>query len=253
MPNTKKPLLAAVAAALLLAWLSLDAGTTAIDAGVRALAAAARGETVLQLFAALTWLGDGKVVAALCGLASVVLALRNRMPLVAGLWLGLAGSAATTFALKIAVARPRPEFVAGFTADSPSFPSSHASAAMAGYVLLAYVLSRDVTGRGTRIAAWATAATLALLVAGSRLVLGLHHGTDVLAGLMVGTVWAGLAIAAAEDRLAGAPARSERRRRNAAGPAFPMSAPASRIPAAGTSDASHSAPPGPGLPVRAGA
>jgi membrane-associated phospholipid phosphatase len=104
------------------------------------------------------------------------------------LWSMLAGAGVSAWLAKALVARARPEFLTGFAASSPSFPSSHAVAALAGYGFLAYAFAHDAR-RTTRCLAALAAALLIALVAGSRIMLGLHHASDVIGGLLLAGSW----------------------------------------------------------------
>ncbi len=103
-------------------------------------------------------------------------------------WLILASFGGTTLLnslLKLLFARPRPNvFPPLMTETSYSFPSGHAMSAVAVYGLLALLLWQ----RGQR--GWAALAGLWVpLVALSRVYLGVHYPSDVLASLALGTIW----------------------------------------------------------------
>jgi undecaprenyl-diphosphatase len=93
--------------------------------------------------------------------------------------------------LKLAMNRPRPYVAMPHLhtliarPGSDSFPSSHATTAFAGAVVLSFLLPR----------LWPIFAIGAVLVAYSRLYVGVHYPTDVLAGAIVGAAVAGLVIA----------------------------------------------------------
>ena len=91
---------------------------------------------------------------------------------------------------KVFVDRPRPQSpTAAVHALGAAFPSGHASTAAAlAVVLTALVWSAPGRVRGGRVLFAGAAATAALTVAGSRLVLGVHWLSDVGMGLMVGAV-----------------------------------------------------------------
>jgi membrane-associated phospholipid phosphatase len=93
---------------------------------------------------------------------------------------------------KVLVARPRPPmslWAPGLSATGFSFPSGHAVVAGAGYGLMAILLTR-YTGRRLRVAATAAAAVVGV----SRLYLGVHWFTDVLAGWVIGALWLSLVL-----------------------------------------------------------
>jgi membrane-associated phospholipid phosphatase len=93
-------------------------------------------------------------------------------------------------AVKELVHRPRPPAtillkpVAG-----PSFPSGHATQAMAVYGLLATLTAAATTSWACKVTAWTLAVVITGTVAVSRLYLGAHWLTDVLGGLALGAAW----------------------------------------------------------------
>ncbi|PKQ18857.1 MAG: phosphoesterase PA-phosphatase [Actinobacteria bacterium HGW-Actinobacteria-8] len=101
--------------------------------------------------------------------------------------------------VKIIVARPRPatdlQVIPGLE-SSYSFPSGHTAGAATLVLVTAYLLWRH--RRGGRALAWWLAASAAIiaLVGVSRLYLGYHFVTDVLAGACLGVVTLGLVVAA---------------------------------------------------------
>jgi undecaprenyl-diphosphatase len=80
------------------------------------------------------------------------------------------------------------------SASGFSFPSGHSASAFALYATLAFLLSRQLTGWSRR-ALLATGLAVALAVGTTRIYLGAHYPTDVLAGwttaaLLAATAWA---------------------------------------------------------------
>ena len=110
----------------------------------------------------------------------------------------IAGSQLTTWIGKYAIARPRPEFILGVQAVSPSFPSAHATGSCAVYGFIAYALVRHVKHARRRFEVSYWTAVLVLLIAFSRVFLGVHFLSDVTAGLVVGGFWLLVGVALAE-------------------------------------------------------
>jgi undecaprenyl-diphosphatase len=102
--------------------------------------------------------------------------------------------------IKVAVARVRPDIdpLAGFTGKS--FPSGHTTAAAAFYAASAMVASR---GRSLRIRATlvGVAVGIAVAVGASRVLLGVHWFSDVIAGLALGWSWFAICATAFGGRL----------------------------------------------------
>ena len=100
-----------------------------------------------------------------------------------------AGSVVLTTVLKAVFRRARPElFDSGYTASFYSFPSGHATVAVGFYGALTLMLAFHLRGA----ARWAVVAfgTLVVLLIGfSRLYLGVHYPTDVLAGYLAAPLW----------------------------------------------------------------
>jgi undecaprenyl-diphosphatase len=103
----------------------------------------------------------------------------------------IAGQFVLSDLIKDAVQRARPDLrpLAGFT--GPSFPSGHTTAAAATFVAIAIVLGRDQTSR-RRMLLVGMAVGLAVGVACSRVLLGVHWLTDAIGGLLLGWTWVAL-------------------------------------------------------------
>jgi undecaprenyl-diphosphatase len=88
------------------------------------------------------------------------------------------------------VARPRPEMWYQAYSEGPywSFPSAHSALAVALYGYLIYILLQSRNTQTYRFIMY-TFATIIPLIAFSRLYLGVHYLTDVLVGLVIGTVF----------------------------------------------------------------
>lgn len=101
------------------------------------------------------------------------------------------GAQALSFTMKAAYDRPRPDLVPhGSITLTRSFPSGHSTMAAATYLTLGAMLARMAPTRGLRLLAAGVATLLTVGVGVSRVYLGVHWPTDVLAGWAVGAGWA---------------------------------------------------------------
>lgn len=134
----------------------------------------------------LTQLGSPLLLELTASLLVVWLAVRSRRRLALFLLLTVFGAQIVSATSKQAVARIRPcvAELAGCP-DSLSFPSGHSVGAAAFWTAVAVLLLPRV-GR----AAWALAVAVPLVVGITRLQLGVHFPSDVLAGLLIGWAWA---------------------------------------------------------------
>lgn len=142
------------------------------------------------LFRVVTHLGGAPFLGAVTLLA-VVLHARRRLPVEAVLvGAAFAGAQLLTLAMKTAFRRPRPEFSDPLaTASWFSFPSGHASVSAAVYGALAFLLVRRIHSHAGRVVVLIGCAVLVALVAFSRVYLGVHYLSDVVAGIGIGIVW----------------------------------------------------------------
>jgi undecaprenyl-diphosphatase len=95
--------------------------------------------------------------------------------------------------LKLGFARPRPDLVSHLVdVQSASFPSGHAMISAIAYLTLGVLLAGAHKQRRTRIIIMTYAIALTLAIGASRVYLGVHWPTDVLAGWALGAAWAAL-------------------------------------------------------------
>jgi undecaprenyl-diphosphatase len=139
----------------------------------------------------LTALGGAAVLVLLSLAAAVALLIRRRYADVAVLAVAVAGGLLVSNLAKVGFSRPRPELVPhGVDVMTSSFPSGHSMMAAVTYLTLAVMLARAETRAAMKLYYLGLAAMLAGLVGVSRVYLGVHWPSDVLAGWAAGGAWA---------------------------------------------------------------
>jgi undecaprenyl-diphosphatase len=131
------------------------------------------------------------------GLGIILLAVTGYLLLAhkrASAWLMLGavlGGVALNTSLKLAFGRPRPDIVAHIVqVYTASFPSGHAAMSAITYLTLGALLARTHPALRMRIYFMSLAAAITVLVGLSRIYLGVHYPTDVIAGWCIGAAWA---------------------------------------------------------------
>lgn len=135
------------------------------------------GETILTL-----------VTVLVCG----YLAMAGRGDLSRYAALSVVTGAIVMYALKAVFARQRPDLVPHILTDvsSGSFPSGHAMLSAVVYLTLGGMLAEAAQHRRLQVYAMTAAILLTLAIGSTRVFLGVHYPTDVLAGWTVGFLWA---------------------------------------------------------------
>jgi membrane-associated phospholipid phosphatase len=149
-----------------------------------------RSQTLIGTARVITWAGSGFV---LVPLAAVYCLLLGR----AGLWreaaavaIALGGAMLISDVTKTLTARARPSVEHLQAVTGSSFPSGHATQASAFWLSLVLALRATRVTSFARRVAGVFAATLVLGVAWSRVYLGVHYPSDVVAGVILGSGWA---------------------------------------------------------------
>jgi undecaprenyl-diphosphatase len=100
------------------------------------------------------------------------------------------GAALLNITLKLAFKRPRP--VPFFNLSAPetySFPSGHSLTSAVFFGALAAILTARITSKRVRLGVWIVSVAMFLLIGLSRIYLGVHYTTDVIAGFAAALIW----------------------------------------------------------------
>jgi membrane-associated phospholipid phosphatase len=141
-----------------------------------------------------TFVGSPAFVLAVCTVVCLVLYRRGRIADAIFLPLVLGGAELLNLILKLSFHRQRPEF-AFVHLDTYSYPSGHAMISVAGYGALVYLVWGRLGSWRARALVTGGAAVLVGLICFSRLYLGVHYLSDVLAGIAGGFFWLAAAVA----------------------------------------------------------
>ena len=191
-------------AALFIA-LATQLGTgTLLDLGDQALSDAVRTSVqppTLQVFGALTHLGDRSTLIGLGIVVAIALFAAGRRGLAAGWGLAMAGNGVLNPALKQVFGRARPLHPdGGLFEPGYSFPSGHSSGAVVACGMLAYLALRLLPPRW-HLRALILAVAVAFTVGASRVFLRVHFASDVVAGFASGAFWLALCVTGIEWKL----------------------------------------------------
>ncbi|HEV7254431.1 MAG TPA: phosphatase PAP2 family protein [Mesorhizobium sp.] len=139
----------------------------------------------------ITALGGVAVLVLLLLFSTLFLLLSGRPGAALFLLIAVGGGQWLSSTLKLFVDRPRPELVTHLAeVFTLSFPSGHAMMSAVTYLTLGSLIARVLPGRGLKLYVLFVAVTLTLLIGVSRVYLGVHWPSDVLAGWCAGAAWA---------------------------------------------------------------
>jgi undecaprenyl-diphosphatase len=173
--------------------------TLAFDDAVLRWIGARRAPSLDAVMLEVTSLGTASVVAMVVGVAALFLWLNKHKHSAILLIVATIGGVLLNNLLKYGFERPRPDIIPWVAkATFYSFPSGHAMSATVVYSTVAYLAARLQRTFAARFSIMAIAALVILLICVSRLYLGVHYPSDVIAGVIIGLSWAAFCMATLE-------------------------------------------------------
>lgn len=169
----------------------------AADIRIANLLVAFRTDALTNVFSWITLLGKSQVILGFIAIAVAFLWIWRKNYYILSLFIAVTGSEAFTYLGKLAFHRPRPE-MAVYAEHSFSFPSGHATIAVAFYGFVGYLLMRFVQSWNRKVNIFFTTIFVIVAIGLSRVYLGVHYISDVWSGYLVGAMWLIIAISFSE-------------------------------------------------------
>ena len=202
MPSMRAVILGSLAASVLalvlFSWLAeevFEGGARHFDDTVRAWVHQFASPTLTSVMVAISWLGSAGLALVIIVALIVFLRLKWRR---AAIWLLLtmAGGLILELAFKSAFHRLRPIPFFDAVPHTYSFPSGHSLMSFCIYGVLAGLLSHRIRSRVRRAVVWIIAIVLVAAIGLSRIYLGVHYPSDVVAGYLTAAMWVSALLAA---------------------------------------------------------
>lgn len=156
-----------------------------------------RTADLTDIFSWITLLCKSQVILAFIVISVALLWIWRKNCYILPLFIAVTGSGIFTCLGKLAFHRPRP-LQAVYVEHSFSFPSGHATIAVAFYGFAGYLLMRFVKNRNIKVNIFFTTLIIIIAIGFSRLYLGVHYLSDVWSGYLVGTMWLIIAVSFSE-------------------------------------------------------
>lgn len=181
----------AVLSLFLFAWIAnemAEGSTAGFDLSVRAWVHQFASPALTRVMTAISLLGYDVLIVELVIALAVFLYLRWKH---AAAWLAvsMAGALILDLTLKYAFRRPRPPVFFGVAPHTYSFPSGHALCSFCFYGVLAGLIAVRTRSMLLRVAVGLLAAALVIAIGLSRIYLGMHYPSDVIAGYLGAAIW----------------------------------------------------------------
>jgi undecaprenyl-diphosphatase len=200
--SLRATILASLAAAVLALWLFswlaeevFEGDTLRFDDAVRAWIHQFASPSLTSVMVVISALGSQVLAVAVIIAGVIFLGLKWRR---AAIWLlfTVAGGLVLEWTLKYAFHRARPAPFFGAVPLSYSFPSGHSLMSFCVYGVLAGLLSHRIRSASVRMMVWILAVALVAAIGVSRIYLGVHYPSDVIAGYLTAAVWVSALLAA---------------------------------------------------------
>lgn len=172
-------------------WLSkeiLEKDTTLLDHGISVLVYGLRTPFLTQVMLWVTAFGS-QIMLILAALVAVIFALKKHPKEALLFCVAIGMGVVLNTAFKMMAQRPRPTLSPLVIEHSYSFPSGHAMNSFIFYALLSYFSYHFFRNKTVSIIVTVLCGLLILLIGFSRIYLGVHYFTDVLAGYIAGFWW----------------------------------------------------------------
>ncbi|CAN5427740.1 hypothetical protein BH11BAC2_BH11BAC2_08060 [soil metagenome] len=153
-----------------------------------------RNPILSEYFYRFTQTGSAQFVVFILMLMFILAIFAKRYHAIVALLVSVSCSAFTAGFGKYFYQVPRPHELAYYQETNYSFPSGHATIAMAFYAFITYLLIMHSKRRLMGIFWFITGSIFIFLLAFSRIYLGVHYLSDVIGGLLIGMIWCFLSI-----------------------------------------------------------
>jgi undecaprenyl-diphosphatase len=151
--------------------------------------AAQRTAALTDVVRVITWTGSAFLLVPLALIACLAFARAGLRREALAVALSLGGAMLISGGVKLLLSRPRPPVEHLQAVTGSSFPSGHTTQASAFWFSLVFAMpAAGASPKQTRVAA-SLALLIVLAVATSRVYLGVHYPSDVIAGMLLGTCW----------------------------------------------------------------
>jgi undecaprenyl-diphosphatase len=174
---------------LALAAAVISGATFPFDMAVRAAVHGSSSSDLTGLAQLFSFIGSAPVWVTVTLIAVLLLWLAQRRKQALAMSISMTGAVLLDNGLKLLFHRARPEVFFGVSPDTYSFPSGHALFATCFYGTLAALLTAQFESTLLHIGIWGAAVLMTLCIGSSRVYLGVHFPTDVLAGYLAGASW----------------------------------------------------------------
>ena len=165
-------------------------GPTSFDAHVTRWFLDRRSDALTAVMKAVTWLGSSALIVPIALVVVAVLLYRHAWYAAVFLAVCVAGASLLSVIAKHVIDRDRPpEAIRLQHTTTSSFPSGHATQAAATYLALAFVMVAVSRSSRLHIIGWIATGVIVCAVGVSRIYLGVHWATDVIAGWLLGISW----------------------------------------------------------------
>jgi undecaprenyl-diphosphatase len=186
-------ILATTVAVFFFVWLTrevLEGDTLTFDQTVRSFIHGFASYSLTQVMQAVTFLGSTLFLSVGTAVVLIIFIVRKLWRSAVMFAVIMAGAVLINYTLKTTFERERP--LAYFDYAMPasfSYPSGHTFFSSCFYGALAWMITRHLRKRWAKVAVWISASIIVLAIGVSRVYLGVHYPTDVIAGYTAAFIW----------------------------------------------------------------